>query len=94
MQVQLKKAGLATKLLILVLMVAMTLALLSLQGKLEQAQKDLDALNRQVQAQTEINAGLADEIANGGGDENIYSIARERLGLVEPGEKVFVDANH
>ena len=47
-----------------------------------------------MRAQTEINAGLAEDIANSGDAGRIEDIAREKLDLVEPDERVFVDANH
>lgn len=89
-----EKAGLAVKLVILILMIAVLLALLSVRSQLEQARRDRDLISRQVQAQMEINASLTEDIADDGGSGSIYDIARERLGLIEPGEKVFVDANH
>ena len=90
----LKKAGLATKLVILILLIAVALALLSVREQLQTAQEQLDEVTRQVRAQTEINAGLAEDIANSGDAGRIEDIAREKLDLVEPDERVFVDANH
>ena len=89
-----KKAGLATKLIILTMLVAVTLALLSVRGRLQTAQEELDTLAEQVRSQTEINAGLAEDIANSGDPDKIADIAREKLNLVEPGERVFANANH
>ena len=89
-----KKAGLATKLVILVLLIAVALALLSVRGKLQTAQDELDAVAKQVQVQTEINAGLSEDIANSDDADSIAEIAREKLDLVEPDERVFVDTNH
>ena len=89
-----KKAGITTKIVILVLTIAVVLALLSIQGQLEEARSQLDAVTRQVQAQTEINAGLAEDIAHSGDTDRLAEIAREKLDLVQPDEKVFVDANH
>ncbi len=89
-----EKAGLVTKAVILSLLVAMSLALLSVRGKLTEAQTELDAVTRQVQAQSEINAALTESIENSGAAGSISDIARERLGLVEPDERVFVDTNH
>ena len=88
-----KKAGLATKLVILTMLVAVTLALLSVRAQLETAQSELDALSEQVHSQTEINAGLAEDIANSGDPDKIADIAREKLDLIEPGERVFANAN-
>lgn len=91
---QTKKAGIATKLVILILLLATSLALLSVRGRMQTAQDELDALERQVRSQTEINAGLAEDIANSGDPEKIADIAREKLGLVAPGERVFANTNN
>ena len=94
MKVRIWKAGLSTKLVILLLLVGLLLALFSIWGQLEAAQNERDAAVRKVQAQKEINAGLAEEVARGIEADSISRIAREKLGLVEPNEQVFVDANH
>ena len=89
---KLKRAGLATKLLVLVLLAAVAIALLSTQAKLGAAQADREALTRQVQEQQEANAALQDGIEHSGDPEYLADIARSRLGLVEPGEIEFVDS--
>ena len=94
MKVYIGKTGLATKLAITLLLVAVLLALFSMWGRLETAKAERDRAAKQVQAQIEINAGLAEDALNGGEDSSIARIAREKLGLVEPNEQVFVDANH
>lgn len=94
MKVYIGKTGLATKLAITLLLVAVLLALFSMWGRLETARAERDRAAKQVQAQIEINAGLAEDALNGGEDSSIARIAREKLGLVEPNEQVFVDANH
>ena len=88
-----KRAGAATKLLVLVLLAAVAIALLSTQAKLSAAQADRDALIRQVQEQREANAALQDGIDHSGDPEYLADIARSRLGLVEPGEIEFVDSS-
>ena len=90
---KLKRAGMATKLLVLVLLAAVSVALLSTQSKLSAAQADLEALSRQVQEQQEANAALQDGIDHSGDPEYLADIARGRLGLVEPGEIEFVDSS-
>lgn len=94
MKVYIGKTGLATKLAIILLLVAVLLALFSMWGRLETAKAERDRAAKQVQAQIEINAGLAEDALRGGADGSIARIAREKLGLVEPNEQVFVDANH
>lgn len=90
---KLKRAGVATKLLVLVTLAATAIALLSTQAKLSAAQADRDALIRQVQEQREANAALQDGIDHSGDPEYLADIARSRLGLVEPGEIEFVDSS-
>ena len=75
-----KRAGIATKLLVLVLLAVLAAGLLSTQAKLTEARSARDELARQVEEQREANAALAD-------------IARSRLGLLEPDEIEFVDSS-
>ncbi len=91
--VKIKRAGMATKLLVLVLLAAVAIALLSTQAKLNAAQADREALTRRVQEQQEANAALQDGIDHSGDPEYLADIARSRLGLVEPGEIEFVDSS-
>lgn len=94
MKVYIGKTGLATKLAITLLLVAVLLALFSMWGRLETARAERDRAAKQVQAQIEINAGLAEDALSGGAESSVARIGREKLGLVEPNEQVFVDANH
>ena len=88
-----KRAGMATKLLVLVLLAALAVALLSTQAKLNVAQSERDELARKVEAQREANAALADDIAHSGDLEYLADIARSKLGLLEPDEIEFVDSS-
>lgn len=91
---QIKKAGFATKAIIVILLLAASLALLSVRAQLQTAQNELAALTQEVRAQTVINAGLMEDIANCGDPDKIADIAREKLDLVAPGERVFASANN
>ena len=88
-----KRAGMATKLLVLVLLAALATALLSTQAELSAARSDRDELARQVEAQREVNAALADDIAHSDDPDYLADIARSKLGLLEPDEIVFVDSS-
>ena len=88
-----KRAGMATQLLVLVLLAALAVALLSTQAKLSAAQSERDELARQVEAQREANAELADDIAHSDDPDYLADIARSKLGLLEPDEIVFVDSS-
>ena len=88
-----KRAGMATKLLVLVLLAALAVALLSTQAKLSAAKSERDELVRQMEAQREANAELADDIAHSDDPDYLADIARSKLGLLEPDEIEFVDSS-
>ena len=91
--VRTKKAGLLTKLVVLALLIYLATSLLNLQGRIRQTQAERDILSRQVAEQTQVNADLAEDVANPDDPERIADIARDKLGLVAPGEKVFIITN-
>lgn len=84
-----KKASLLTKIVVLALLIAAATALLNLQHKITAAQADLAQAQSEVAAQKQINADLADAVENSDDPERQTDIARDKLGLVEPGEYVF-----
>lgn len=88
-----KKAGLLTKLVILALLIYLATALLDMQSQIRQTQAERDSLSRQVAEQTQVNADLAEDVANPDDPDRIADIARDKLGLVVPGEKVIVITN-
>ena len=88
-----KRAGIGTKFVILVLLVASITALLTLNSRLEQARLERDTLSQEVQDQEENNAALADDIENSDDPDRIAAIAREKLGLVGQDEIVFIDTS-
>lgn len=88
-----KKAGFLTKLVVLVLLIAASVTLLSLHGQIAGAQAERDGLKAQVAEQTQKNADLQDAVDNSGDPDRQAEIARDKLGLTEPGEQVIVFTN-
>jgi cell division protein FtsB len=84
-----QKASLLTKLVVLALLIGVATALLNLRGLIQQAQADLAEAQRQVTVQRQTNADLADAVENSGDSDRQADIARDKLGLVEPGEVIF-----
>ena len=84
-----KKAGLLTKILILALFIYLSSTLLDLREQIAAAHDDVTVLSEQVDAQAQRNAELQDSIDNSSNPEQINEIARDKLGLVKPDEKVF-----
>ena len=85
-----KKAGFLTKLVVLALLIATATTLLSMRKQIQTAQSDRDQLAAQVAEQTQVNADLAEDVANPDDPDRIADIARDKLGLVVPGEKVII----
>ncbi|SBV92240.1 Septum formation initiator [uncultured Eubacteriales bacterium] len=81
-----KKAGLATKLVVLALLIGLSITLLDMRAQLQNAQTQKEALETQVQAQTQVNADLNDAVQNKDDPQRQEDIARDALGLVKPGE--------
>lgn len=85
-----KKAGLLTKLVVLALLVATATGLLNVRSQIMTAQSERAAMEAQVARQVQTNADLADAVANSDDPDRQADIARSKLGLVEPDERVFV----
>jgi len=88
-----KKAGLLTKIVVLVLLIYLATTLMDMRSRIVSVQTEQDALTQQVAAQSQRNAELADAVEHSDDPQRINDVAREKLGLVEPGEKVFVFTN-
>ena len=86
---KLKKASLLTKLVILTLLIGTATGLLTMRSQLQAAQAYLAAAQKQVEEQKQANADLADAVESSGDPDRQADLAREKLGLVEPGEYVF-----
>ena len=88
------RASLFTKVLILVLLVGIGWQLVRLRDQVEAAEAEKARLETQIQAQQQENDALAADIAEGNTKEKMEEIARETLGLVYPGERVFIDKSN
>lgn len=88
-----KKAGLLTKIVVLALLIYLATTLLELQGQIKATRAQRDALNQQVEDLSRRNQQLSDAVDNSDDPLRMQEAARDRLGLVEPGEKVFVFTN-
>ena len=87
---QIKKAGFLTKLVVLALLVASAVSLLGLQGRIGEAQKEQEEMERKVAQQSQVNADLRDAIDHSSDPERQAAIARSELNLAAPGEKVII----
>lgn len=89
-----KRAGILTKLLILILLVATVTTYLNLRSELRVLTAQQATLERQNERVSQENEALAAAIAQKDDPERIAAVARERLGYVAPGEIVFYDSGN
>lgn len=87
---QIKKAGILTKLVVLTLLIVSAVSLLGLQGRISAAQQEQEELRLKVAQQSQQNADLRDAIDNSSAPDRQAAIARGELGLTAPGEKVII----
>ena len=78
-----------TKLVILVLLVAIGWQLYGLRSQVRRAQEEREQYAALVAEKQGENAALEADITEGPTDEKLEEIARDELGLVKPGEYVF-----
>ena len=88
------RAGLLTKLLIVVLLAALGWQLYGLRQQVQRAQRERDRYAGQVEEIRQENDALEADIAEGMTPEKVEEIARDQLGLVTPGEYVFFDISN
>ena len=91
---KLKKAGIITKILIFALIVYASVTLINLRTQIDAARSEQEALQQQVEEIETSNAELMYEIEHSDEDDTIADVARDDLGLVAPGEKVFYDTGN
>ena len=86
-----KKSSIFIRIVILALIVYAAISLTSSKSKIAEARADQEELQQRVDAALQKNAELEYDIEHAGDDETLAEIARAKLGLVKPGEKIFFD---
>ncbi len=89
-----KRSGMLTKLLLLILLVATVTTFLDLRTQVKALDDQRATLERQNARKRQENEALAVAIEQKDDPERIADVARERLGYVAPGEIVFYDSGN
>jgi len=89
-----KRTGIATKIVILAIIVYAGITLVSLKIQVSDARETRDQLQGAVDGVLQTNTELQYAIDHSTDPETIEDIARNKLGLVKPGEKIFYDVNN
>ena len=88
---KLRRASIFTKIAVLALIVYACVSIAGLNAQMSQAEEQKRQLQQQVDDAARTNAELQYQIEHSTDDETIEEVARDKLGLVMPGEKIFVD---
>ena len=86
-----RSAGWLTAIVIAGLMAYGCISLMNMKSKVDEAAKTEAQLQAQLEAIQETNASLQFAIDNQDDPETIEGIARDKLGLVMPDERIFYD---
>ena len=91
---KLKKAGIITKIVVVVLALYAIVMLITLTGKTAQVKAQKEALRQQAMELEIENAELEYSIEHSGEDDTIADIAHDEMDLIGPDEKVFYDSGN
>ena len=84
-----KRAGLLGKILLIVVLAYMIFLLLGVRQKIAIAKAEVQTLTEQVAQQTQSNTELSNAIENRDNPNFLEDIAREKLDLASPHDRVF-----
>ena len=89
-----RKRGGIVALVLLLLIGILSVEVVQVYAQISEAQVQEEQLCAQVEAQRQANAVLREDLTHADDEEFIKELARELLGLAEPGERIFYDVNH
>ncbi len=85
----LKRVGLLGRLVLVLVLALMIFQLVSVRHHISAAKATAERLSQQVDDQTQSNTELSNAIENRDNPNFVEDIARERLGLVSPNDRIF-----
>ena len=88
-----KKVGLLVKIALLILLAYLITTLVNVRQQIGDAHAAIETLTEQVNDQTQANTELSNAIENRNDPSYLEDVARERLGLVAPNDRVFYIAD-
>ncbi len=84
-----KKVGLLGRILLVLILAYMVYALIGVRQEIAAAKAEVETLTEQVAEQIQYNTELSNAIENRDNPDFVEDIAREKLGLVSPHDRVF-----
>ena len=88
-----KKVGLLVKIALLILLAYLIITLVNVRQQIGDAHAAIETLTEQVNDQTQAKTELSKAIENRKDPSYLEDVARERLGLVAPNDRVFYIAD-
>lgn len=88
---KMKKASLISKIVIAALVIYAVVSLVSTRSQLSAAEEKCNSLQEQVDDAMQTNSELQYAVDHSDDPETIEDVARNKIGLVKPGEKIFYD---
>ena len=88
-----KKVGLLVKIALLILLAYLIITLVNVRQQIGDAHAAIETLTEQVNDHTPANTELSNAIENRNDPSYLEDVARERLGLVAPNDRVFYIAD-
>ena len=89
-----KQSGFLSKVVVLMLLVFVAITLLNVRGEVKDAQQQLEVYQAAVDEQQQVNAALEENIANSSDPDTVLDVAKDKMGLLEPGEVIFYDTTN
>ena len=86
-------AGILVKLVLIALLIDAGITLYNLQSQIQAGQAQPAELTARAQSLEDENNALRADIAAAGDQEKLEDVARDELGMVQSGEKVFYDTH-
>lgn len=87
-------AGILVKVVLIAVLVYAGVTLYNLQQQIQVAKAQEAELTAQVESLEDENNALRSDIAAAGDQDKLEDVARDELGMVKSGEKVFYDTNY
>ena len=84
-----KKVGLLGRIALILILAYMVYALVSVRQEISAARAEVELLTEQLAEQEQYNTELSNAIENRDNPDFVEDIAREKLGLVSPNDRVF-----
>ena len=89
-----KRVSMFVVLFVVVLLLAVGYQMANIRAKLANAQAEQSALAERVARQEQENRSLEAALERSEDPEYLQQLARDRLGMVSPGQKDFYDVSH